>query len=117
MSFSEEPEISIKGNKDALYGDTAIFEAEVTSADPSCWSLIWQKTREPVTERIDINREKYKGSTDRRLVITALSKEDEWKYQAVLSRNMNGRKQKILSNEILLQALGGIFYFRVRNYQ
>lgn len=113
---SEEPDVSITGNKNVIYGDSAVFEAKVTSADPSCWSLIWQKIREPVTECIDINRDKYSGSTNRKLVITSVSREDEWRYQAVLSRNTNGNKQKILSNEIFLQALGGIFYFRVRNY-
>lgn len=96
-----------------MCGENAVFVAEETNANPSCWSLTWQKTIEHVTESIDINKNKYLGSTDRRLVITAVAKEDEWRYQAVLSRNMNGNKQKILSNEILLQALGGIFYLRV----
>lgn len=75
-----------------------------------------KKIREPVTERFDINRDKYSGSTNRKLVITSVSREDEWRYQAVLSRNTNGNKQKILSNEIFLQALRGIFYLRVKNY-
>lgn len=112
----EEPVVSIAGNENAMCGENAVFVAEVTNAKPYCWSLTWQKTIENVTEIINITKDKYFGSTDRRLVITAVSKEDEWRYQAVLSRNMNGNKQKILSNEIFLQVLGGIFYFKVRNY-
>lgn len=92
-----------------MCGESAVLEAEVTDADSSCWSLTWQKTKEHVTESININKDKYLGSTYRKLVITSVDKEDEWKYQAVL--NLNGNKQKILSNEILLQALGGIFFF------
>lgn len=82
----DEPVVTIKGNDNALCGDTVTFEAEVTNADPSCWSLTWEKTREHVTESIDINKENYKGSTARKLIITSVSKEDEWIYQAVLSR-------------------------------
>lgn len=109
----DEPVVSIVGNEKALCGDTVVFEAEVTNADPSCWSLTWEKTREHITESIDINKENYKGSTDRRLVITSVSKEDEWRYQAVLSRNTEGRNQTILSNKILLLTFGGISYFTV----
>lgn len=98
-----------------MCGENAVFKAEVTNVDPSFWSLTWQKTREHVTESININKEKYRGSTDRKLVITSVSKEDEWKYQAVLSRNTNGYNQKIPSNEILLQTLGGMFFYRLKN--
>lgn len=111
----EEPVVSIAGNENAMCGENAVFKAEVTNVDPSFWSLTWQKTREHVTESININKEKYLGSTDRRLVITSVSKEDEWKYQAVLSRNTNGYNQKTLSNEILLQTLGVQPNFNVWN--
>lgn len=93
-----------------LCGDIAVFEANGT---PSCWSLTWQKSRGHVTERIDLSKEKYKGSTDRKLVITSVSKDDEWRYQAVLSQNSNGNEQT-LSNEILLQTWGGTLYCYVK---
>lgn len=93
-----------------LCGDLAVFEANVT---PSCWPLTWQKSRGHVTERIDLSKTKYKGSTDRKLVITSVSKEDEWRYQAVLSQNSNGTEQT-LSNEIVLQTWGGTLYCYVK---
>lgn len=102
----EEPAVSIAGNENVMCGENAIFEAEVTYSTPSFWTHIWQKTRDHVTENIDINKKKFSGSTDRRLVITSVSKEDEWIYQAVLSRETNGNKQKIISNGILLHVLG-----------
>lgn len=111
VPFSGKLEVSISGTETVLCGDTAIFKAEVTNEDPSSWSLTWQKTRKHFTKSINISKEKYSGSTDRKLVITSVSKKNEWRYQAVLSRNSNGNKQKILSNEILLQALGGISVF------
>lgn len=111
MFIAEKPEVVISGNDKVLCGEIAVFEANVVYADPVCWSLTWQRARGHVTERIDISTEKFKMSTDRKLVITPVSKDDEWKYQAVLSKNTNGNKQWTLSNEILLQALGGTLLF------
>lgn len=106
---SETPEISLTGNERVLCGETAVFEASIEYADPSSWLLTWQKETGQATERIDICKEKYKDSIDSKLVITPVSKEDEGRYCAVLSRKTNGNEQKILSNKLSLQALGGIF--------
>lgn len=55
----EEAAVSIAGNEHVMCGESAVFEAEVTDADSSCWSLTWQKTKEHVTESININKDKY----------------------------------------------------------
>lgn len=112
---SDEPTVSITGNENAIWGENVAFKAIVTNTDSSCWSLTWQKTRENVTETININRDKYLGSNDRKLVITSVSQEDMWIYQAVLSRNGSEKKQKIFSNDILLKILGGTFFTRLKN--
>lgn len=48
-----------------------------------CWLFIWQKLRGYVIECIDLSKEKYKGSIDRKLVIMFVFKDDEWRYQVV----------------------------------
>lgn len=57
-----------------------VFEVEVINVDLFCWLFIWEKIREYIIESIDINKENYKGSIDRRLVIMLVFKEDEWRY-------------------------------------
>lgn len=58
-----------------------------------------------VTKDISSNDRKYKGSTNRQLVIRFLSKDDEGEYQAVLT---NGKNVNVISNAIYLLPVGGI---------
>jgi hypothetical protein len=82
----------------------ACFEVDVESSSTTKpWTVTWQRVRGKVTEEIDISGEKYKTSNDKQLVIQKVSKEDEWGYQAVLSRG----NLKHTSNSIFLTAAGG----------
>lgn len=58
--------------------------------------------------QIDIEDEKYRGSDDTQLIIHNVCKEDEGRYQAVISRNQD---VKIFSNELFLHPIGGIQSF------
>lgn len=105
--FAENTEILITGAEEVTCGETARFEADVKEAEPSSWSVTWQKVHgRKMTEEIDTGSEKYKGSSNRRLVINTVGKEDEGEYQAVLSRELNRR---IFSNLIYLHPVGGTF--------
>lgn len=104
--FSDQPDISISGENEKNYGDTALFEANVEKVKSPSWSITWQKHRGNVIERIDTSTEKYRGSTKRRLVIKSVCKEDEGEYQAVLSFESNGPDYKS-KNTIRLYVFGG----------
>lgn len=86
-----------------MCGGTTRFEANAKNVDFSLWQLIWQKRTGNSIKCIDTNKEKYKGSSNSILLIQNVSKEDEGKYQAVLSRDRNEHK----SNSVYLHALGG----------
>lgn len=108
FSLSDVPDILIKGSDEVTCGGTAHFELEVAQEDLLYWSVTWQKVKGGVTERIDTNNMRYCDSSDSRLVIHPVCKEDKGNYQAVLSRISNGKTIKIISNEIFLQTFGGI---------
>lgn len=94
-SFSaDEEEIFIKGEKRVMCKGTAHFEIDVKKADLSRWSIQWQKCRGKFTEHIDISREKYSGSTNKKLVIQSVCREDEGEYQAVISKKLKGNECK-----------------------
>lgn len=115
--FAENPEILITGAEEVTCGETARFEADVKQAEPSGWSVTWQKVHgRKMTEEIDTGSEKYKGSSNRRLVINTVGKEDEGEYQAVLSRELNRR---IFSNLIYLHPVGGTFFksYKTKNIE
>lgn len=74
--------------------------------------MYWQKTREKTTEQIDTEKDKYKNSSNLRLTVNFVSKEDEGEYQVVLTRKHNGGDYKLCSNRIYLTPIGGIcLYF------
>jgi hypothetical protein len=82
----------------------ACFKVDVkNSSKTKPWTVTWQRVRGKVTEEIDIGGDKYETSNDKQLVIHKVSKEDEWGYQAVLSRG----NLKQTSNCIFLTAAGG----------
>lgn len=99
---SEEPAILIIGAEEAICGSTIRFKVNVKPANPSEWSVNWQKNRTGATELIEIRHRKYSGSHSRQLVINCVEKEDEGKYQAFLSRESNGKIYKVYSNCIYL---------------
>lgn len=68
------------------------------------------ESKKNVINQIDINEEKYRGSTRTKLVIISVCKDDEGEYQAVLARESNGNKRKVESNSVYLSVEGGIFY-------
>lgn len=68
----------------------------------------WDKVERLVRTQIDIEDEKYRGSDDTQLIIHNVCKEDEGRYQAVISRNQD---VKIFSNELFLHPIGGIQSF------
>lgn len=63
-------------------------------------------------EIIDTTLEKYSGSTDTRLIIPSVCKEDAFVYQASLS---DGNNQTLYSNAINLHVLGGMLLLLVRH--
>lgn len=91
---------------EVICGDTALFEADVKTADLSHWSIIWQRLKGDTINCIDTNKKEYRGSTNRILVINSVCKDDEGKYQVVLSRESNGPVYKS-KNSIRLRVLGG----------
>lgn len=52
--------------------------------------MYWQKTREKTTDQIDTEKDKYKNSSNLRLTVNFVSKEDEGEYQVDLARKHNG---------------------------
>lgn len=89
-----------------MCGDIARFEA-VLKPDSSFWSITWQKRRGKVTETIDTSTEKYSGSTNRKLVIPSVRKEDDGEYQVLLSHESNGNGYLKCGNTICLHVFGG----------
>lgn len=108
MTFTDEPDISIIGENEKKCGETALFEANVEMVKSSNWTITWYKHKGNVSECIDTSKEKYRGSTKRRLVIKSVCKEDEGKYQAVLSFELNGPDYRS-KNTIPLYVLEGKF--------
>lgn len=107
----------IQGQKIVTCGKVACFEIEVESLSTTIpWSVTWQRVRGNITEEIDISTEKYKESNDKQLVIHRVSREDEGKYQAVLSREESGQSLKRTSNAIFLEAAGGIYLISMYFY-
>lgn len=110
ICVADEPEISIKGKDRVVCGETTCFEADLKQDEITHWSICWQRVRKNVINQIDINEEKYRGSTRTKLVIISVCKDDEGEYQAVLARESNGNKRKVESNSVYLSVEGGIFY-------
>lgn len=79
--------------------------------ESSCLPIIWQRRRGKSVEIIDPTLEKYSGSTDTRLVMSSVCKEDAWEYQAYLSA---GNNHMLYSNTINLHVLGGMVLALVR---
>lgn len=75
---------------------------DVKPTDFSAWSLKWQRVKNLITEDIDTNQEKYRGSNDRELVIHSMCEKDEGDYQAVLMRDTGGKYQ-IISSTVCLR--------------
>uniref|UniRef100_A0A8W8NTZ8 Ig-like domain-containing protein n=1 Tax=Magallana gigas TaxID=29159 RepID=A0A8W8NTZ8_MAGGI len=106
MFLLVEPGIRIKGKEEVKCGDIAEFKAEVTTAENFCMPIIWQRHRGKSVEIIDTTLQKYSGSTNTKLVISSVCKEDAFEYQASLSRESNGNKYTVSSNIIRLSVLG-----------
>lgn len=104
------PMISIKGPRNVLCGESAKFNAVIEPGNLKGWSITWQKKVPWTHRRINISTEKYSGSTDNDLVIQSVCKNDEGRYQAVLSSESKAKCISILSNVIDLQATGGILF-------
>lgn len=106
-NVSDEPEIMIKGENNVLFGEKASFDVEIKNTDNnSNWSVTWQKKIGDEIKILRTSDEKYKESTNRRLFIWCVCKEDEAEYQAVI---YTGNKSSIISNSIHLHGLGGIY--------
>lgn len=103
----DQAEIMITGEEEVLCGDETHFEATVKGTEASEYTITWQKRKGLITERIDTNKEKYRKSTGKKMVIQSMCKDDEGEYQAVLTKEINGNDFKVSSNKIWLHALGG----------
>ncbi|XP_062602960.1 uncharacterized protein LOC134264710 [Saccostrea cucullata] len=104
--------IFINGKKKILCEEKACFEAVTENfLDTDNWPIKWVKVRGDTTKKIDISKEKYSGSTSRRLVINKIEKEDQGEYQAVILREIDKRHVKIESNTLFLEVIGGIILF------
>lgn len=106
--------ISIEGQETVLCGDIAIFNAVIRPEHLKGWSVTWQKLLGWTNIHINTTTEKYKGSTDQKLCIHSVCKEDEGKYHAMLSRDTKGKTIIVVSNSISLQAKGGIILLSFR---
>lgn len=81
-------------------------------AEKFSFPIKWQRRRGQFVEIIDTTLEKYSGSTDTRLIIPSVCKEDALVYQASLS---DGNNHTLYSNAINLHVLGGILLVLVRH--
>lgn len=99
---SDEPVISLHGAEEAKIGSAIQFNVDKKSAKPPGWSFNWPKNITCATEPIDISQKEDNGSNSRQLIIRCVSKKDEEKYHAFLSRESNGKIYKVFSNCILL---------------
>lgn len=92
-----------------MCGQTARFEANVKKANLSCWQISWEieKHTETVKKRIDTSTDKYSDSTKEILNIKSVCKEDEGKYQAVLSWESKGNEYNVSSKKMCLHVLEG----------
>lgn len=88
-------------------GNIARLEAVVKNVNSNQGSMTWQKRRGNIIKIIDKSREKYSGSTNKKLVIQNVCKEDEGEYYAILKRNMNGYDYTRSENTIQLNVLEG----------
>ncbi|XP_062578640.1 muscle M-line assembly protein unc-89-like, partial [Saccostrea cucullata] len=101
------PRITIRGNANVVCGNNTSFEAELDMCSSSNnWPVTWEKIIGNKTEQININGDKYKGSSTMRLIIPRVLKEDQGEYRAFVDRENNGTHIKIPSNSILLTVLG-----------
>lgn len=94
-------------------GETAHLESKVKiseTAELSKYSFTWCKVKGITLEVIETKCKKYRGSSNRQLVIKEVCEEDEGDYQAVLSRESNGNTLKIFSNIIHLLPEGGTIF-------
>lgn len=84
-------------------GATAFFEANIKLEKDVHLSVSWEKVGRLVRTQINIEDKKYWGSNDTRLIINNVCKEDEGRYQAVISLSQD---VKIFSNEVHLHLTG-----------
>lgn len=101
--------IYISGDTEVPCGETARFEAEIAIEQDVYRPLSWDRVDGLVRKQIDIEDDKYRGSDNRKLIISNVSRGDEAGYQAVISRNHD---VKILSNTVYLRPKGGIYSFQ-----
>lgn len=85
-----------------------MFLAEIKLEKEVDLPVSWDRVEGLVRTQIDVEDEKYRGSDDRLLIIHNVCKEDEGRYQAVISRNQD---VKIFSNKVYLHPTGGIQSF------
>lgn len=95
------------------FGNIARFEAVIKNVGSNQWSLTWQKRRGNFIEIIDKSREKYSGSTNKKLVIQNVCKGDEGEYYAFLKQDINGNDYTKSRNTIQLNVLEGTCIFFV----
>lgn len=109
-----EPGICIKGKEQIICGDTAEFKADMKRAEKISFPIKWQRRRGHCVEIIDTTLEKYSGSTNTKLVIPSVCKEDAWEYEAYLSSEPNGNNYTVYSNTIRLSVIGGMLLVKKR---
>lgn len=108
--YSEGPMISIEGQSNVLCGNSATFNAVIYPENLKGWSVTWQKIEKLTLIGINTNKEKYSGSTEKKIVIQSVCKEDEGEYRAILSKDLKANNICVSSNVIVLQAIGGILF-------
>ncbi|XP_062579119.1 uncharacterized protein LOC134241039, partial [Saccostrea cucullata] len=107
LKYEEIPRISINGRDKVLCGETTFLEATVEHPfKADTFIIIWQRVSRNGPYWINTRLERYEGSTNRRLVIKKVSKEDEGEYQALISWEKDGQNHDSKSNCILLNVLG-----------
>lgn len=106
--------IYISGDTEVLCGNTARFEAEISTEQDVYMPLNWDRVDGLVREQINIENKKYEGSDTRNLIINNVCMKDKGGYQAVISRKHD---VKILSNMVYLRPQGGIYSFKNNLYK
>lgn len=117
--FTDGPDIWIEGPVRVVCGSTAHFQATVKEKKVSCLSVTWQKISKDDIKQIDTSNKTFWGKTNKELSIESVCKEDEGKYQAVLSIEEDRIKTSIQSNVIFMHVVGGMIlfniYFKIKN--
>ncbi|XP_062585754.1 B-cell receptor CD22-like, partial [Saccostrea cucullata] len=104
VAVQDIPAITIQGYLEVVCGETACIKAEIQQEHS--WSTTWYRVTGGTLKQIDSDTNKYAKTTNRKLVIQRVSKDDQGEYQAIITGNPFGQYLKVSSEVFTLKILG-----------